>query len=560
MTSKRCARVKLGVSRLRGLRFVCPLSLTVALVFGPIVTVQSQPFSVLHDFDPAGGNPVQTGLLAQGRDGRLYGTTSVTTFRISPAGEFRKLHDFDYTDEFAREGYNALGGLTLGRDGNFYGTTAGGGASGTGTVFKMTPAGVVAVLHSFSRDEAGYFGVYGAPVEGRDGHLYGTTSGGKKFKYGTVYKLTKSGEYTTLYRFDGWHGANPQAPLIGGADGNFYGTTNNGGAQWGSTGGWGTVFRITPHGKLKTLYSFDDAHGAFIQSPVVQGFDRNIYGTTANGGMFGSGTVFKLTPTGVITMLHHFGDISGAEDGGTHPIAGLVQGSDGNFYGATAHNGNGLCGTLFRVTPEGAYSVLWTFDWTTGCSPAPTPFLHTNGRVYGLTSSGGAFGSGTLYRLDVGAPGFVAAIPNAAKAGTSIGLLGALSGTAAVSFNGIDATFFGTGSTYRTAVVPTAMATGLITATTPAGKRETLKAFKQLPVVTRFSPDNGEVGTEVVLTGNGLGQTVRVKFGGCKAAAFVIDSATQVTATVPAGAIGGKIIVVTKGGTTYTASRFIVTP
>ncbi|WP_162560238.1 choice-of-anchor tandem repeat GloVer-containing protein [Methylotetracoccus oryzae] len=522
----------------------------------------------LHDFDFSndGGSPWFTGQLAQGRDGSLYGTTpsggsydAGTAFKLTPAGTFTKLHDFDSTND----GKNPWGGLILGKDGNFYGTTAYGGVNNFGTVFKMTPAGAITILHT-------YTGLDGQatpapPTQGRDGNLYGTTAYGGTDSLGSVYKLTPGGNYTTIFSFPRYtaqgnypQGALPYAPLIQGTDGAFYGTTTAGGSGGAGTG---TVFKVTTAGVVSTVYNFDIAHGRRPYSPVVQGTDGNLYGTTTEGGTAGRGVAFKLTLKGAITVLYNFdGTSTASRANGYTPYAGLVQGSDGNFYGTTYSGGIRNSGTLFRITPAGDFAIQASFNGTNGAHSQGTPLLHTNGRIYGLSQSGGTFSVGTVYSLDVGAPGFIAPIPNAAKAGTSVGLLGAVGGTTGVSFNGVNASFSGTGNTFRTTVVPAGAATGLIKVTTPTGTPQTLKAFQQLPTLTAFGPASGAVGSAVILTGSGLTQTTKVTFGGGKIASFVVNSAEQITATVPAGATTAKIAVTTKGGSVNSAMAFNVTP
>jgi len=522
----------------------------------------------LHEFaldNSEGANPSFTGQLAQGRDGNLYGTTpsggsdgSGTAFKITPSGIFTKLHDFNRD---VGDGYAPWGGLTLGTDGNFYGTSIYGrrnkdASSGQGNIFKMTPAGVVTVLHQFKQDGSEGSSPYAPPVQGRDGAFYGTTQVGGNGQ-GTIYRMTSTGAFSVLRKLDGQKAGEPMAPLIVGKDGNFYGTALRGGFS--SAGGVGTVFKMTPAGAISVVYSFDGTHGIRPHGPLVQGTDGNFYGTTQSGGEFNRGTVFKLTPKGVITTLHSFG---GDLSDGIEPTAGLVQGSDGIFYGATPSGGafDGQ-GTLFSVTPAGAYSVLYRFSvgGVEPFQPLSTPFLHTNGRIYGLTLWG-SNGPGAIYSLAVGAPQFIRPVPEAAQRGTSIGLLGPLSGTTKATFNDLNASFSGTGGTFRTAVVPAGAATGLIKATTTGGTRQTLKPFLQLPTLSNFSPTTGATGTSVVLTGTGLTQTTKVTFGGGKVASFVVNTDGRITVTVPVGAATGKIAVTTKGGNVSTATDFTVMP
>jgi uncharacterized repeat protein (TIGR03803 family) len=275
----------------------------------------AQTFSVLYNFGSVSGDPKDTqysGVIAQGRDGNLYSTSpgggigGGTVFKITPAGTVTVLYESSLTP-----GFGPYGGLTLGADGNFYGTnSAGGWPHDAGTIFKITPKGVLTNLYEFT--EAGDGGLpYASPIQGADGNYYGTTSG-------TIYKITPTGTFTTLYQLSG----TTYAPLIQGRDGYLYGTTENGGAF-----GVGSVFKMTVGGVFTVLYSFDGSLGYAPFSPLVQGVDGDFYGTTAIGGGVIFGSVFKMTPAGEITVLHKF---TGGSDG-CFPHSGLVQATDGNF-------------------------------------------------------------------------------------------------------------------------------------------------------------------------------------------------------------------------------------
>src|SRR5208282_4612644 len=161
---------------------------------------------------------------------------------------------------------------------------------------------------------------------------------------------------TTLHSFQPFpNGAGPNG-LVQGSDGNFYGTA------WGGTNGYGTVFKITPNGALTTLYSFSGGDdGAYPSAGLVQGSDGSFYGTTQYGGTNGWGTVFKISTNGVLTSLYSFTD----GNDGMFPIGGLVQGSDGNFYGTTSYGGANLVyGTVFKISTDGAYTNLYSFTGT----------------------------------------------------------------------------------------------------------------------------------------------------------------------------------------------------
>jgi uncharacterized repeat protein (TIGR03803 family) len=328
---------------------------TIAVLVAAASVAHAQTFSVLYDFgtnrlDPTGLRLLD--IVAQGRDGSLYSTSSNggtqgvgTVFKITPEGTLTVLYDFQSDGSSPDAPYS---GLTLGTDGNFYGTTTAGGTSGLGTVFKVTPSGTVTVLHSFGGSDGNF--PYAPPIQGADGNFYGTTYFGGNSYVGAVYKITPSGKLTTLYSFDGVHGKNPVAPLVQGRDGNFYGTAENGGSGTECIYGCGTLYKITPSGKLKVIHNFHRAFGGQPLSPLVQGSDGNFYGTTSRGGTKNkdNGVIFKVTADGKFTVLHN---VNGTTDG-AGPVPGLVQATDGNFYGTTGGGGTRQFGTISSTRME----------------------------------------------------------------------------------------------------------------------------------------------------------------------------------------------------------------
>ncbi len=389
------------------------------------------------------------------------------TFAITPTGTLTVSYSFA---AMSAGGVNPNSGLTLGTDGNFYGTATYGGVN-AGTVFKITPGGSLSALYQFvaGGSDGGY--PYSPPIQGTDGNFYGTTSG-YPGGYGTVYKITPGGKLTTLYSFDGTHGELPRAPPVQATDGSFYGTASDGGID-----NDGVVYRITISGKFTVIYNFDGTHGAKPYGPLVQGSDGNLYGTTSGGGTApGFGVIFKITTDGKLTILH---DLNGTTDG-SGPIAGLVQATDGNFYGANSGSGGGG-NTIFRISPQKPYpyKVLYSFDGTTGAVPSVTLIQHTNGILYGDTPEGGNENWGTFYSLNVSLKPFVSLVSTSAKVGKTIEILGqSFKGTTAVSFNGTAATFKVVSGTYLTAIVPKGATTGFVTVTTPGGKLKSNKKFR----------------------------------------------------------------------------------
>ena len=329
-------------------------------------------------------------------DGNFYGMTYYdgvhgygAVFKITPAGAETVLYSF----AGGADGEEPYGSLVQGTDGNFYGLTYSGGTHGDGTVFKITPAGAETVLYSFGSGADGEE-PYGSLVQGTDGNFYGMTESGGTQSEGTVFKITPAGVETVLWSFgSGIDGIEPYGALVQGSDGSFYGMTYEGG-----THNDGTVFKITPAGAETVLYSF--AGGADGDEPygsLVQGTDGNFYGMTYEGGPTNDGTVFKITPAGAETVLYAFG--SGAD--GNEPYGSLVQGTDGNFYGMTYEGGANNEGTIFQVTPSGTETVLWSLGaGSDGNEPYGSLTFGPDGTLYGLTYEGGANGGGAVIQFN----------------------------------------------------------------------------------------------------------------------------------------------------------------
>jgi uncharacterized repeat protein (TIGR03803 family) len=476
---------------------------------------KSAKFNTLVNFDGTnGGNPA--GSLIQGRDGKLYGTTfdggsnnnkiclgggCGTVFKISARGTLTTLYNFCAETNCA-DGANPAAPLVLGKDGNIYGITELGGATGSGTVFKITPSGSLTTLYNWCSQPGCADGAYvnlpetGSFVQATDGNFYGTNDTGGTALVGTVFKLTPSGTLTTLYSFCSQtacaDGVYPTG-LIQATNGNFYGTTQFGGANR-----YGTVFKITPGGKLTTLYSFcsqtNCTDGSVPFGPLVQANDGNFYGTTEAGGTSTNtlcggfcGTAFKMTTSGTLTTLYNFCSLANCADGAS-PSFSLVQGTDGNFYGSTL-GGNGVSQfgiTVFRLNSGGNLTTLHTFD-TVSQGPDAL-FQATTGAFYGVTLEGGTsnncspFTCGIAFSLAAGLAPFVETVPTAGKVGSQVAILGqGLKGTTAVSFKGTAAKFTVHSDTYLTATVPKGAATGFVTVTTSKRKLRSNQKFRVIP-------------------------------------------------------------------------------
>jgi uncharacterized repeat protein (TIGR03803 family) len=455
------------------------LAVLVLVVAATATVATAQTYTDLFNFSSTGGpNDPFFSVITQGRDGSLYTTSEQgftggqgDVFKITPAGTLTVLHEFHGTD-----GEQPIGGLTLGTDGKFYGTTTSGGELGFGTIFNITAEGDLKTLYSF-RDKQDGSAPFAAPIRADDGNFYGTASSCASFvggcqttnanKFGAVYKITPDGKFTTLHDFDGRNGANPLGPLVQATDGNFYGTTFDGGAD-----NLGTIFRISASGKFKVLFNFDSEFGAGPLAGLIQGNDGNLYGVTLGSS---GGTVFKVTCDGT-AILHNFAGGSA----GTNPVGGLVQATDGNLYGT---NDIGpldfVGGVIFRVSPAGAFATLHEFDFTSGGSAQTALLQHTNGLLYGETCCGGSFDVGVFYSLHAGLRPFVSFLPATGHPGKTIDILGqGFTGTTRVSFHGKPARFKIVSDTFLTATVPGDAITGFVTVTTPSGTLTSNKKFQ----------------------------------------------------------------------------------
>lgn len=424
-------------------------------------------FTTLVNFDGTNGaKPLFTSLV-QGTDGDYYGTTSGggakgagTVFKVTSKGTLTTLYSF-CSQPSCPDGSNPYAGLVQAIDGEFYGTTTGGGASVFGTVFKITPGGTLTLLHSFDLTDGALPAA--TLVQGTDRYFYGTTSQGGPHNNGTVFKISSKGALTTLHFFDGTDGSVTFAALVQSTNGEFYGTAPGG------VYGYGTVFKITSGGTFTTLYNFNSTDGSNPNGSLVQATNGSLYGTTSGGGAGscnnGCGTVFKITQKGTLTTVHSFDPTEG-----TQPGAGLIQATDGNFYGTTYAGGASNWGTVFRMTPAGKVTVLHSFDLTDGAQPSGPLAQATSGRFYGVTSNGGTNNDGTVFSLSVGLGPFVETRPTSGKVGTPVIILGTnLKGTTSVTFNGTAAQFTVVSKSEINTKVPTGATTGKVNVMTPRG-------------------------------------------------------------------------------------------
>jgi uncharacterized repeat protein (TIGR03803 family) len=467
------------------------------------ITSRAQTFTTLLSFDGADGYRPSASVV-QGPDGNLYGTTfygktgchyrnaSVcsTVFAITPEGVVPGVYTFCKLAQCA-DGTGPAVPPVLATNGKFYGT-AGGGADLCGIVFELTQAGALTTLHTFNdSDGCGPQGL----IQAVRGDLYGTTfeGGGANNNGvgGTVFKITEQGTLTTLHSFcalSNCPDGNQPDSLVQATDGNFYGTTFYGGAIGNEfcSSGCGTVFRITASGALTTLYNFCSlANCADGSQPVslIQATNGNLYGTSAQGGANGVGTVFEITPAGVLSTLYNFCSLPNCADG-WGSVAPLVQGTDGNFYGATETGGGAGGGTVFKITPTGVLTTLYNFCSLANCADGAGPnglLQATNGMFYGTTAFGGTY-IGTVFSLETGLDPFVAFVRSAAKVRQEFGILGqGFTGATSVSLNGVSASFTVESDTLLTAIVPAGATTGYVTVATPSGTLASNVPFRVIP-------------------------------------------------------------------------------
>ncbi len=365
---------------------------------------------LLYRFSGADGQNPQGGLI-EDSSRALYGTTLLggagawgTVFKLTPSGT-RYTESVLYSFQHGADGYSPVAAPIIDSNGALYGTATGG-ASGHGVVYKLTPGGggyTYSVLYNFAggpdsgQPQAGLF-------EDSTGALYGTTAGGYMDGFGTVYKLTPSGNTYTesvLYNFQGGtDGSTPLASVIMDSTGSLYGTTTVGGSA-----GQGTVFKLSWNGlgySESILYSFlGGTDGSFPAASLIEGRRGALFGTTASGGSAARGTAFKLTPSGNTyseKIMHSF---KGGPEG-DDPVCALIADSTGNLYGTThgAPYNNG--GSVFRLTPAGSSygeKTLHSFLQGDGAAPYAAVIGDSTGALFGTTYGGGEFERGSVYRL-----------------------------------------------------------------------------------------------------------------------------------------------------------------
>ena len=487
-------------------RLSCGAGAIIALLALIPLNVSAQTFTTLHDFDNNDGGAPWAKLI-QATDGDFYGTTQVggtsancphpyqeggcgTVFKISPGGGYTLLHIFDKTD-----GDGPAAALMQGPSGEFYGTTYGGaggfrgpaGLAGNGSIFKISSTGEFSTLYVFNFDDGS--GPAGDLILGTDGFVYGTTEGGGPANAGSIFKIDSKGRLTTLHFFSAAaDGCSPTSGLVQATDGNLYGTAFSCGLPY--TTSSGTIFKITPEGDFTLLHTFTNVlTGLNPQGGLMQASDGNFYGTTEIGGKYGdsttaSGTVWKMTPSGAFTVLHSF-----VPKEGDTPVAQLTEGTDGYLYGVGAYDGAyANFGAVFKISFTGTLTTLHSFDSSDGSYPYAALLQATDGKFYAPAFGGGPirpacwFGCGTVFSVSTGLSPFVKTVPAAGAAGTAVEILGTdLTKTTAVTFNGTPALFQIISASEVKTTVPTNSASGKVEVKTDGVTLKSNTVFRVMP-------------------------------------------------------------------------------
>jgi|SRR5579871_996340 len=446
-----------------------------------VISAQADPIlKILYSFNANSGYQPHASVL-QARDGNFYGTTFAggaygrgTVYKITPNGTLTVLHNFSG----GQDGAFPNAGLIQGKEGYLYGTEEGGGDFGYGSVFQISTNGkTFNTLCHFDNAANGAMPL-GGVIQATDGMLYGVTSVAGQFNRGTIYRVkisrssSKPSQLTTLYSFGAASpedGSEPFASLIQADDGALYGTTYQGGPN-----GYGTVFRISLTGDYATLYLFTAGNdGANPRASLIQAADGNLYSTTEYGGMYGSGIVFRITTAGALTTLYSF---TGGADGG-YPYGNVIQANDTNFYGTT-YAGSG---SVFQLNPLGVLTTLYAFNGFDGSGPYAGMIQGSDGNFYGTTLQGGLNDSGTVFEIIV-TPVVTTFRPVKGPVGTKVTLTGAnFTGVTSVRIGTIAAAFSINSDASLTLTVPTGALSGKIIVTNNYGQGMSSTKFTVTP-------------------------------------------------------------------------------
>ena len=368
-------------------------------LFNLNISCSAGALTLMHSFNGNDGEDPRGDLLLDAL-GNLWGTTrsgttsNGTIFKINAAGIFSLLYSLGTG---VNEGGSPEAGLVQDSAGDLYGTTTLGGLSNSGEVFKLTQGGVYSSVYELNYLAAASTQTTASLVMGAAGVFYGAAQYGGASNSGYVFKI-ENGVGSVLYSLAGApDGFNPKAGLVFGNDGNLYGTTESGGA--GGTPS-GTVFKVTPGGAESVVHSFGQVanEGKQPNGKLFKNTQGDFLGTTTLGGTDGVGTIYKVTPAGVATVLYSFRATGG--DGQT-PKGALLLDSLGNLYGTTSAGGAAGRGTVFKLSPAGVMTILHSFAASPdGNGPVAGLVMDSAGNLYGTTSSGGVNGKGTVFKID----------------------------------------------------------------------------------------------------------------------------------------------------------------
>ncbi len=376
------------------------LVLAVLLVFGVMTTpsAQAQTFTDLYNFTgPTDGGYPYAGVVRDAA-GNLYGTTYYggtsgygTVFQVDKKGTETVLHNFTN----GTDGGYPIAGLIRDEAGNLYGTTSSGGAHNLGTVFKVNRKGTETVLHSFAGGSTDGCDPYQGVIQDKAGNFYGTTYACGASGGGTVFKLSKQGTLTLLHNFAGGP-SDGTAPLYGSLlmdkTGNLYGVTEVGG-----TAGQGVLYKVNTKGTVRVLHNFVNAptDGCYPLGSVTMDKMNNIYGTTKSCGTSGAGVVWKVNKKGAESVLYSF---TGGADGAS-PFAGVILDAKGNVYGDTEAGGASGLGAVYELSKKGTETVLHSFAESDGGTPYGGVIMDAKGTLYGTTETGGSGNYGVVWQI-----------------------------------------------------------------------------------------------------------------------------------------------------------------
>jgi len=533
------------------------------------------------------------GGLSLGKDGNLYGTTmwggslsSGTVFKLTPAGALTTVWNFDNGTDGGAPWYPPLQNLV---DGDFYGVSNTQYSGDYGAFYKLvpttTPPYKESVPINFNYTDGNDPNL---PTQGTDGNFYGSTLSGGTKGLGLIYKTTASGVETIFHNFMGYatsnaDGAYPIGVMVEGNDGAYYGVTWQGGSS-----NLGTVFKVASNGTYTLLHSFTGhPDGAYPRSGLILGSDGNFYGTTLNGGTANDGAIYKVTPSGQVTILYNLCSQSGCADGFS-PVIPLLQHTNGKFYGSTS--GNSLGGSYFYSLDVGLAPFVKMVNWggkvgntvellgqgftgTTGVSfnGVAGTFKNVSDTYLTVVVPAGALtgtvtvttftGSMASNRAFLVLPTIISLSSSSGTVGSKVTITGmSFTQTIKVTIGGKSAPFTVNSDTQVTATVPPSALTGQkITITTAGGPASSPGTFAVVPLITGFSPLSGPVGTSVTINGYSFTGTTQITFGGVPATSYAVINDKQVDALVPTGAVTGPICITTPGGTGCSTTSFTVT-